>query len=331
MSAPPPMVLTREEMSFDFGGGRFDVERDRELLIWIFDQFLYGEVTGIQVGHWLYRAPSLDAANFLARQAMEELQHVDRFLEIFEILSATPSAAHPAVRFLSTGMMGDDWNEHVCLEMALGEGYVLTVLYGLIDTLEHREIRSILQRATRQEERHVAFGESETIKALQEKPRDRGRLLGLSLWSLFAIDLLARAVERRASDEHPVLRQFPDFLLHVHRTTELRLERLGILNAPFSEISLLAKSSMMSFAAAGHLASRLWPGRRPRLTTTYLEDARTRSGTDQRGRAGHAPHATDGTGDAVGDLADVVDLEQRDDVVRARNWVDRPDSGHSLE
>ena len=309
MSIVPPMVLTREEMSFDFGGARFDVELDRELLVWIFDQFLYGEVTGIQVGHWLYRAPTLDAANFLARQAVEELQHVDRFLEIFGILSATPGPAHPAVRFLSTGMMSDDWNEHVCLEMALGEGYVLTVLYGLIDTLEHGEIRSILQRATRQEERHVAFGESETIKALQKKPRDRRRLLGLSLWSLFAIDLLARAVERRATDEHPVLRQFPDFLRHVHRTTELRLQRLGILNAPFSGISLLAKSGMMSFAAAGHLASRLWPGGRPRLTTTYLEDARMRSGTNQRSRAGHAPHATDGTGDEVRDLTDVVDLE----------------------
>jgi len=303
------MVLTREEMSFDFSGARFDVERDRELLIWIFDQFLYGEVTGIQVGHWRYRAPNLDAANFLARQAVEELQHVDRFLEIFEILSATPGPAHPAVRFLSTGMMGDDWNEHVCLEMALGEGYVLTVLYGLIDTLEHGDIRSILQRATRQEERHVAFGESETKKALQDKPRDRGRLLGLSLWSLVAIDLLARAVERRATNEHPVLSQFPNFLRHVHRTTELRLQRLGILNAPFSEISLLAKSGMMCFAAAGHLASRLWPGGRPRLTTTYLKDARMRSGTNQRGRAGHTPQAADGAGDEVRDLTDVVDLE----------------------
>ncbi len=309
MSIVPPMVLTREEMSFDFGGARFDVERDRELLVWIFDQFLYGEVTGIQVGHWLYRAPTLDAANFLARQAVEELQHVDRFLEIFGILSATPGPAHPAVRFLSTGMMSDDWNEHVCLEMALGEGYVLTVLYGLIDTLEHGQIRSILQRATRQEERHVAFGESETIKALQEKPRDRRRLLGLSLWSLVAIGLLARAVERRASDEHPVLRQFPDFLRHVNRTTELRLERLGILNAPFSEIGLLSKSGMMSFAAVGHLANRLWPRRRPRLTATYLQDARMRSGTNQRGRAGHAPHAADGTGDEMRDLTDVVDLE----------------------
>ena len=186
------MLLSREEMTFDFGDARLDPVRDRELLVWIFNQFLYGEVTGIQVGHWLYRAPTLDAANFLARQAVEELQHVDRFNEILGLLSARPGKSHAAVRFLSSGMMGDDWAEHVCLEMALGEGYVLNVLYALIDTLDHDEIRAILVRATRQEERHVAFGEAETRKAIHDEPRIKGRLLGLSLWSLLGIDVLAR-------------------------------------------------------------------------------------------------------------------------------------------
>ena len=116
-------------MTFDFGDARLDPVRDRELLVWIFNQFLYGEVTGIQVGHWLYRAPTLDAANFLARQAVEQLQHVDRFIEILGLLSARPGKSHAAVRFLSSGMMGDDWAEHVlprdgtrrrlCVERAL--------------------------------------------------------------------------------------------------------------------------------------------------------------------------------------------------------------------
>jgi hypothetical protein len=272
------MLLDREEMTFDFEGARFDVDRDRELLVWVFSQFLYGEVTGIQVGHWLYRAPTLDAANFLARQAVEELSHVDRFREILRILDARPVPAHPAVRFLASGMMGDDWAEHVCLEMALGEGYVLDVLYALIDTVEHEEIRSILARATKQEERHVAFGESETSKALEADPRLRSRLLGLSLWSLFGVSVLARAIERKSSVAHPVLRLFPRFLRHVRRSAELRLERLSILEGPVSRIPQGARWSKMLLSAGGHTLRRLRPTRRPQLLRTYLADERLKPG-----------------------------------------------------
>jgi hypothetical protein len=270
------MLLSREEMTFDFGDARLEIERDRELLVWIFSQFLYGEVTGIQVGHWLYRAPTLDAANFLARQAVEELNHVDRFRDILRLLGAAPVPAHRAVRFLSSGMMGDDWAEHVCLEMALGEGYVLTVLYGLIDTVEHEDIRAILRRATKQEERHVAFGESETLKALKASPRNRGRLLGLALWSLLGVSALARAVESQREREHPVLRRFPEFLRHVRTTTELRLERLGLLDGGVSRIPMAVRWSKMMTSAAEHGVRRIWPSRPPRLTRIYLSDDRLR-------------------------------------------------------
>ncbi len=263
-------------MTFDFGGARFDAGRDRDLLVWIFSQFLYGEVTGIQVGHWLYRAPTLDAANFLARQAVEELSHVDRFRDILRHLDGAPVPAHRAVRFLSSGMMGDDWAEHVCLEMALGEGYVLEVLYALIDTVEHEEIRAILRRATKQEERHVAFGEAETVKALAARPRLRRRLLGLSLWSLLGVSALARVVESKREQEHPVLRRFPEFLRHVRTTTELRLERLGLLEGPVSKIPLAARWSKMMASAAEHGVRRIWPSRPQLLTRTYLSDERLR-------------------------------------------------------
>jgi hypothetical protein len=214
---------------------------------------------------------------------VEELQHVDRFREILGILSAQPGPPHPAVRFLASGMMGDEWAEHVCLEMALGEGYVLNVLYALIDTIDHDGIRAILQRATRQEERHVAFGESETAKALQGDPRLRRRLLGLSLWSLAGVSVLARAVERRDEGRsHPVLRLFPRFLRHVRGTAEVRLERLGILEGlggAVSEIPFASRWSRMLLSGAGHLVRRAKPARRPPLTRTYLTDERLRSGS----------------------------------------------------
>ena len=41
------MLLTRDEMTFDFGGAKLDPARDRELLEWMLNQFLYGEMTGI--------------------------------------------------------------------------------------------------------------------------------------------------------------------------------------------------------------------------------------------------------------------------------------------
>ena len=153
---------------------------------------------------------------------------------------------------------------------------MLTVLYGLIDTIDHDEIRDILVRATRQEERHVAFGESETLRAVRANPRTSHRLLGMSLWSLLAIDYLARAVEKRSAEGHEVLDQFPAFLRHVRSSTELRLRRLELLSGPISELGFLARSSKMGLAAAGHFARRLWPGRRDRLTKTYLNDHRLR-------------------------------------------------------
>src|SRR3982074_3023346 len=130
------MLLTRQEMTFDFGPARLDPARDKALLGWVMNQFLFGEVTGIQCGHWLYEAPDLEAARFFSRQAVEEFQHVDNFLRILEVLGEKPLPAHPMVRFLTSGMMPATFAEHVCLEMALGEGFVLMALYGVIDTID---------------------------------------------------------------------------------------------------------------------------------------------------------------------------------------------------
>src|SRR5688572_21742494 len=125
------MLIPRQELAFDFKGATYDESspEDRKFLGWVFNQFLYGEVTGIQCGHWLYRAPHLSAATFLAKQASEELSHVRKILRILSLLGEKPAPAHAAIRFLSTGMMGGSWGHHVTMEMALGEGLVLTVFY----------------------------------------------------------------------------------------------------------------------------------------------------------------------------------------------------------
>jgi bacterioferritin (cytochrome b1) len=277
------MLLTREEMTFDFGGAKLDPVRDRELLEWMFNQFLYGEVTGIQVGHWLYDAPDLEAAKFLARQSLEEMQHVDNFLRIMTMLGCQPKPAHPAVRFLSTGMMGGSWAEHVALEMAQGEGFVLQAFYAVIDTLDHKPTVDILKRAVKQEERHVEFGEQQTTKAIERKPWLRRRLLGLSLVSMWGVRKLAGYMEKRLPADHVVLKQLPQFLAHANRCAEIRLRRIGVLDRPLAEISGAKRALLVAEAYGGKLVGgigsllatplKLLPWfKRKRVTDTYLLD-----------------------------------------------------------
>ena len=283
------MLLTRKEMTFDFQGEKLDPVRDRDLLEWMLNQFLYGEVTGIQVGHWLYDAPDMEAAKFLARQSLEEMQHVDNFLRIMAMLGCQPKPAHPAVRFLATGMMGGSWAEHVALVMALGEGFVLQSFYAVIDTLDHKPSVDILRRAVKQEERHVEFGEQQTRKAIEGKPWLRRRILGLSLVSMWGVSKIAAHIEKRLPPGHPVLKYLPAFLAHANTCAELRLRRIGVLDRPLTEISGAKRKLLVAEAyggkALGGLGSLLmlplkllpfWP-KKKRLTDTYLSDAHVTS------------------------------------------------------
>lgn len=279
------MLLTREEMTFDFGGAQLDPKADRELLEWMFNQFLYGEITGIQVGHWLYDAPDLEAARFLARQSLEEMQHVDNFLRIMTMLNCQPKPAHPAVRFLATGMMGSSWAEHVALEMAQGEGFVLQAFYAVIDTLDHKPTIDILRRAVKQEERHVEFGEQQTAKAIAGHGWLRRRLLGLSLVSMWGVRRIAGYMKTRLPGDHVVLKHLPAFLEHANKCAELRLLRTGVLDRPLAELSGAKRALLVAEAYGGKLLGGLgsivtlplrvvlWPWfRKKRVTDTYLRD-----------------------------------------------------------
>lgn len=280
------MLLTREEMSFPFEGAKLDPARDHELLGWIFSQFLYGEMTGIQVGHWLYDAPDYESAKFLARQSLEEMQHVDNFLRIMKMLECAPQPAHPMVRFLATGMMGGSWAEHVALEMAAGEGFVLMAFYAVIDTLDHGQSVDILRRAVKQEERHVEFGEQQTMKAVANKAWLRRRLVGLNLVSLWGVNRLAGFMGKRLPKDHPVLSHLPAFLGLANRCAETRMLRMGLIDRPLAEMGSVKKAALVIEAYGGKALGGLlrlvtlpirilpvWP-KKKRLTDTYLSDPR---------------------------------------------------------
>jgi hypothetical protein len=264
------MLVSREEMRFDFAAARFRLPRDRELLGWIFDQFLYGEVTGIQCGHWLYHAPTLDAASFFARQAVEELNHVRQFLRLYDLIDARPGPAHPVVRLLASGSMGRDYAEHVATEMAVGEGLVLTIFYALIDTLEDERVAKILEAATRQEERHVAFGEHQTRLLLQRMPSLAPALLGLNLTSVWGVQQIAGYMARKLPRDHEVLRLVPQFLQHVLQVLELRLQRMGLLQGSLGDLGGAKRAWLMLRGQTRRFLTRFRPSP-ARLTRTYLD------------------------------------------------------------
>ena len=281
------MLLTREEMRFDFRGAKLDPARDREILSFVFNQFLYGEVTGIQVGHWIHAAPVLEAARFLAKQAIEELQHVGNFLRVMQMLEIEPAPAHPVLRFLATGMMGDDWVEHVALEMATGEGFVLAAFYAVIDTLDAPDAVAILERAARQEEGHVDFGERRTMALLDADPGLRRRLLGANLVWMWGVQRLAKYMDKHLPREHAVLGRLQEFLQHCLGCAELRLQRMGLLDRPLSALSSVYKAGLVAELAAAKggaavtsaLRAPLSPFglRRKRLTDHYLNDPTVRA------------------------------------------------------
>jgi hypothetical protein len=282
------MLLSRAEMSFDFGGARLDPVRDRAVLGWLTNQFLYGEVAANQIGEWLYDAPDLHAARFLARQAVEELQHVDSFLRIMALIGVEPGPAHPIIRFLVTGMKGSSWPEHVALVMAAGEGLVLMALYALADTLDQPQAVDILKRALRQEERHVEFGERETMRVIEGHPGRRRRLLGLSLVTLWSVRRLGAAMERRLPSDSPVMKQLPAFARAAAASHELRLQRMGLLDRPTAALPRWRWLSLVVEGYLGKLAATLGRAligparavglvRARRLTDTYLTDPALRA------------------------------------------------------
>ena len=285
------MLLSREEMAFDFQGKKLSPVADKDVIVWAVQQFLYGEMTGIQIGHWIYNAPDLESARFLSRQAVEEFQHVGNFLRILEILKAKPEKAAGPVRFLATGLMGGEWSEHVAMEMALGEGLVLQAFYAMIETVDESEITAILRRGVKQEERHVEFGEQQTMKAIQGKPWVRRRLLGLALVTLWGVARLESLMKTRLPMNHPTMALLPELVRHTVRMSEIRLQRIGLIDRPLSSLSSARKVGYVLEAYAGKLLGGLvglllgvvlFPLRmfgffRPkRLTDTYLDDPQVR-------------------------------------------------------
>ena len=272
------MLLRRREMSYDFGQATFDVSADRELLRWVFSQLLYGQVQAVQAGRRIPEAPDLDSARFVAKRCLDDHDAVRDLVRVFDRLRAEPGEPHRLVRLLSLRSSGGGWEEHVALELAQGQGLVLSVLYGLLDTVEDPVIHPALERITAHLEGVVEFGERATIEALAHDPGLARRLAGLHLLHLYALRIVAEAARAIAPRRHPVLRQVPYFLYTAAAATETRLLRLGLVDRPPSALGRRQTVRLVAEAYLLRWSRRLVGRRRPELAARYLDDPVVRGG-----------------------------------------------------
>jgi hypothetical protein len=268
MDAPTPRA------AYDFGGATFDLEspRDREIIRFILSQALYGEATGVYCGRSLYAARSLEAARFYARQARQELKHLEIFADIFRALDLRPEPGHWVVRLLATH--NDYYPVKVLVEHALGEGMVLDVFKDLLlQTLPDSDpripgIKKKLRAICREEEQHVAWGEKETRRILEHSPWLRTPFYGLLELQMLAVPVLARAMRHRA-EGHPVLGQAEAFLADVRARVYDQGRALGFV--PPAPPGPLGKLGAMTAGAALYARSRFAKSR-SRLDRNYLSE-----------------------------------------------------------
>lgn len=260
--------------SYDFGGATFDLgsERDREIVRFILSQALYGEATGVYCGRSLYAARSLEAAEFYARQARQELAHLRLFADIFRALDLDPMPGHWVVRLLASH--NDYYPLKVLLEHAIGEGLVLDVFKDvLLATLPDSDprvpsIKKKLRVVCNDEAEHVAWGEKETMRLLKLKPWLRTPYYGLFELQMSTLPLLVRALQSRA-DGHPVLRHLDGFVRHAQEHAWQQGRRLGFL--PESRPGLGKRVAAMTAGIALYARSRASRSR-PSLDKIYLQE-----------------------------------------------------------
>lgn len=263
-----------EESPYDFGGAVFDLDsrRDREILRFILSQALYGEATGVYCGKSLYAARSLEAAQFYVRQAKQELGHLKLFADILRELDLTPLPGHWAIKLLSSH--NNYYPLKVLMEHAIGEGMVLDVFKDvLLQTLPDSDpripaIKKKLRVICREEQEHVAWGEKETARIVEEKPHLKAAFFGLVELQMAVMPWLVQQF-RTGFEDHPVVKQLPDFVKHVRARVKRQGQRLGYV--PRTDPGRFGRASAMGLGVGLYLRSQ-FSRSHSRLDKNYLKE-----------------------------------------------------------
>lgn len=161
---------------------KLNLHHDRALLSFILARFIDGEMTGLLEGRALGYAPTLRAADFLARQVRDEIRHAQMYAALYRY--ANPRERVPRSPWLLRAIMaplsGRLWAEHCFLDKALGERWVLHLMRRLIEDTDDKRIVRTLRAIAEDEETHITFGEAETRAYI-----GTSRFRRYYLWGLF--------------------------------------------------------------------------------------------------------------------------------------------------
>ncbi|HRP68443.1 MAG TPA: hypothetical protein PLY93_02840 [Turneriella sp.] len=154
---------------------------DNKLLAFIFARFIDGELTGLKEGNTLNYAPTLDAADFLAKQIRDEIRHARMYRTLYQSVSDTSTLSSPwLLKLIMNPIHGRLWTEHCFLDKAVGERWVLYLMETIAAHIEDRKIKNYLNTIAKDERTHIAFGEEQTrLKAAQSA------FWRFYLWGLF--------------------------------------------------------------------------------------------------------------------------------------------------
>jgi hypothetical protein len=184
------------------GREKLRLPEDRELMGFLFARFIDGEMTGILEGRALTYAPTMQAADFLARQIRDEIRHAHMYAALYRY--AAPGDKIPRSPWLLKAILapvtGRLWAEHCFLDKALGERWVLYLMRQLIRDTEDSRITRTLRAIAKDEEEHIAFGEEQTRHFVGTSRFRRYYLWGLFLrvdWSIALAYRILRPLIRR--------------------------------------------------------------------------------------------------------------------------------------
>jgi hypothetical protein len=167
---------------------------DSALFSFIFARFIDGEMTGLLEGRALGYAPSLPAADFLARQVRDEIRHAQMYSALYRYVNQGGDLPRSPwlLKAIMSPVTGRLWAEHCFLDKALGERWVLYLMRQLIQATDDQRITRTLRAIAKDEEEHIAFGEAQTRDYLQNNKFRR-----YYLWGLFLRVDLAMAIAYR--------------------------------------------------------------------------------------------------------------------------------------
>jgi hypothetical protein len=180
---------------------RFD-ERQLEIFnakysAWILSQLLHGEQGALMVAGKLVAAvPDYEAKLYVASQAMDEARHVEVFARYIRKLDKIYPAQPVLLEILSDIMTAPQWQSAMVGMQVILEGLALGTFINVKAATDCALLRELLTYVTKDEARHVAFGNLYLSHAIADMhPDDRAAVEDFALATTKKLVQMRRGME----------------------------------------------------------------------------------------------------------------------------------------